>query len=50
MRIQETGETAPDALLPGAEGEGACDAWTLEELGDDLGVLHAVVSGNDDPG
>lgn len=48
MSTQETREYAADAILPAGEGEGAFDAWTLEELGDDLGALHAVFSGNDD--
>jgi hypothetical protein len=40
-----------DAILPAWEGDvAAFDAWTLEELDDDLGALRSAFAGSDDAG
>jgi hypothetical protein len=48
MRIENDRYNAPDAILHDGEGESAFDAWTLEELGDELDALGTAVAGSDD--
>jgi hypothetical protein len=50
MRIETERDDAPDAILPDGEGESAFDAWTLEELGDELGALGSAVAASDATG
>jgi hypothetical protein len=50
MRMETERDHAPEAMLGAGEGDAAFDAWTLEELGDELGSLRAPVTGSDDPG
>lgn len=50
MRTDFDLDDAPDAILGAGEGDAAFDAWTLEELDDDLGSLRASVPGRDDAG
>lgn len=50
MRTQVDREVAADASLNTGEGEAAFDAWTLEELQDDLGSLRPAFSGSNDAG
>ena len=40
MRIS-TDQDRLDAMLPAGEGDGAFDAWTLEELGEELELERA---------
>jgi hypothetical protein len=42
-------DLSADAILSAGEGDGAFDAWTLEELDDDLGSLRSAF-GSDDAG
>ena len=48
MRSQIDRQDAADAILPAWEGDGAFDAWTLEELDDDLGALRPAFAGSDE--
>ena len=50
MRTQSDRHTPADAILAAGEGDAAFDAWTLEELADDLGSLRTAVMGSDDAG
>lgn len=43
-------DVSADAILSPGEGDGAFDAWTLEELDDDLGSLRSAFAGSDDAG
>jgi hypothetical protein len=47
MRIETDREYPRDAILVTGEGDAAFDAWTLEELSNELGDLGAV-TGSDD--
>jgi len=38
MRTEYQRHDTSDAILNAGEGESPCDAWTLEELADELGV------------
>ena len=49
MRPHTDREKTADAILAAGEGEGI-DAWTLEDLDDDLGSLRAAFEGTDDVG
>ena len=57
MRMQIARHHAADAILPVWEGDGALDAWTLDELAEDLGPyprdlgpLRSAFAGRDDAG
>ena len=50
MRAQIDRQEAVDATFPAWEGDGAFDAWTLEELDDDLGSVRPAFAGSDDAG
>jgi hypothetical protein len=50
MRTQIDRQDAVDAILPAWESDAAFDAWTLEELDDDLGSLRPAFAGSDDAG
>jgi hypothetical protein len=50
MTTQTDRHAAADAIPRAAEGEAAFDAWTLDELDDDLGSLRAALMGTDDVG
>ena len=51
MRTQaERHRSAPDAILPAWEADADFDAWTLEELDDEVGVLRPAFSQGDDAG
>jgi hypothetical protein len=48
MKTQVDRQDATDAILNPGDGDAAFDAWTFEELGDDLGYLRSVFAGSDD--
>ena len=48
MRAQVDRQDAADAILNPGESDAAFDAWTLEELEDDLGSMRSVFAGSDD--
>jgi hypothetical protein len=48
MRTQIDRQNFADAILAAGEGDAAFDAWTLDELEDDLGSLRAALVGADD--
>ena len=50
MRTQIDRQEALDATFPAWEGDRAFDAWTLEELDDDLGSVRPAFAGSDDAG
>ena len=50
MRTQTDRQAAVDAILPAWEDVAAFDAWTLEEIDDDLGSLRSAFAGSDDAG
>lgn len=50
MRTQTDRQDAADAILPLGEIDVAFDAWTLEELDDELGSLRSAFAGSDDAG
>ena len=50
MRTQIDCQDAVDAIPPAWESDAAFDAWTLEELDDDLGSLRPAFAGSDDAG
>jgi hypothetical protein len=50
MRTRIDRQDAADAILPAWEGDAGFDAWTLEELDDELGSLPAAFAGSDDAG
>ena len=39
-----------DAILTAWEADADLDAWTLDELDDELGSLHPALAGSDDAG
>jgi hypothetical protein len=39
-----------DAILPAGEVDAAFDAWTLDELDDELDGLRSAFTGSDDAG
>jgi hypothetical protein len=49
MRTQvDRPDAAADATLNAGEGDAAFDAWTVEELEDDLGSMRSAFAGSDD--
>ena len=50
MRTQVDRQDTADAILNAGEGDAAFDAWTLDELEDDLGALRSAFDGSDDAG
>jgi hypothetical protein len=50
MRPQTDRQFAADAILPPGEIDAAFDAWTLEDLEDDLGALRSAFDASDDAG
>src|SRR5262249_11847804 len=50
MRTQTERHSAADAILPAWEADGAFDAWTLDELDDELDALRPAFTQSDDPG
>jgi hypothetical protein len=51
MRTQIDRRPAADAILPAWDGDAAAfDAWTLEELDDELDALRPAFDGSDDAG
>ena len=50
MRTRIDREDSADAILSAGEGDVGLDAWTLDELDDELGSLPAAFSGSDDAG
>jgi hypothetical protein len=50
MRTQVDRRDAADAILNAGEADAAFDAWTVEELEDDLGSLRSAFDGSDDLG
>ena len=57
MEPQVNRENAADALLSTGEGDAGFDAWTLDELAEDLGPytrelgsLRSAFTGSDDAG
>ena len=50
MRTQVDRQDAADAILNAGEADAAFDAWTVEELEDDLGSLRSAFDGSDDVG
>ena len=48
MRNQVDHHDAADAIPNPGEGDAAFDAWTLEELEDDLGSMRSGFAGSDD--
>jgi hypothetical protein len=50
MRIEFDRDPGPDAILGAGEGDNAFDAWTLEELGEELGSLGTAFAESDDAG
>ena len=54
MRTQasraERRQAAADAILTAWEADADLDAWTLDELDDDLGSLRPAFAGSDDAG
>jgi hypothetical protein len=50
MKTQFDRDNAADAILSAGEGEAGFDAWTLEELDDELGSVRPAFTGNDDAG
>ena len=43
-------DPAPDAILTTWEADAAFDAWTLDELDDELDALRPSFAGSDDAG
>ena len=53
MRTQAAGaerHRAADAILTAWEADAHLDAWTLDELDDELGSLRPAFAGSDDAG
>ena len=48
MRTQVDRQDPADVILSAGEGDAAFDAWTVEELGDDLGSMRSAFDGSDD--
>ena len=48
MRTQVDGQHTADAIPNAGEGDAAFDAWTLDELEDDLGSMRSAFDGSDD--
>jgi hypothetical protein len=48
MRTQVDRQDATDAILNAGEADAAFDAWTVEELEDDLGSMRSAFAGSDD--
>ena len=48
MKTEIDRRDPPDITVPVGDGESAFDAWTLEELEDDLGSLRVALTGTDD--
>jgi hypothetical protein len=46
-RTQADRQDPADAILNAREGDAAFDAWTLEELEDDLGSMRSAFAGSD---
>jgi len=50
MRTQVERHPAADAILPASEADIGFEAWTLEDLDDELGSLRPAFAGSDDAG
>jgi hypothetical protein len=50
MRARTDREDPADAVLSAGEGEAEFDAWTLDELDDELGALRSPFTGGADAG
>jgi hypothetical protein len=50
MRTQMERYDPADAILPAGEADAVFDAWTLDELDDELGGLRSAFAGSDDAG
>lgn len=50
MNTRTDRQDAADAILPAWEGDAGFDAWTLDELDDELGSLPPAFAGSDDAG
>jgi hypothetical protein len=50
MRTQMERYDPADAILPAGEADGAFDAWTLDELDDELVGMRSSFTGSDDAG
>jgi len=48
MKTQVDRQDAADAIPNLGEGDAEFDAWTFEELEDDLGSLRSAFAGSDD--
>src|SRR3954464_14378227 len=48
MRTQVERQDPADVILSAGEGDAAFDAWTVEELEDDLGSMRSAFDGSDD--
>ena len=48
MRTQVDRQAAAEAILSAGEADAAFDAWTVEELEDDLGSMRSAFAGRDD--
>jgi hypothetical protein len=50
MNTRTDSPDAADAILPAWESDAGFDAWTLDELDDELGSLRPALAGSDDAG
>jgi hypothetical protein len=50
MKTRTDRQDPADATLPAWEGDAGFDAWTLDELDDELGSLPPAFAGSDDAG
>ena len=50
MKTRTDRQDAADTIRPAWEGDAGFDAWTLDELDDELGSLSPAFAGSDDPG
>jgi len=50
MKTRTDRQDPADAILPAWAGDAGFDAWTLDELDDELGSLPPAFAGSDDAG